>query len=65
MNTATIALTEPELEILLQALSARDTQLRYHTQPTDLRRVALPTVQGIKAKAGDALSALWAERKAK
>jgi len=64
MNTATITLTETELEILLQALSARDTQLRYHTQPTDLRRVALPTVQDIKAKAGDALVAIWAKARA-
>jgi hypothetical protein len=63
-KTATIALTEVELEILLQALSARDTQLRYHTSETDLRRIALPTVQAIKGKAGDALMALFASRRA-
>lgn len=63
MMTATITLTEDELEILSQALSARDTQLRYHTAENDLRRVALPTIQAIKAKTSGALVALWAERR--
>jgi len=54
-----IALTEEQAEILLQALSARDNQLRYHTHDSDCRRVALPVVQAIKAKVGDGLTSLW------
>ena len=60
-RTATISLTKAELEILLQALSARDYELRYKIAENDLRRIALPTVQAIKDKAGNALTALWAE----
>lgn len=62
--TGTITLTEEELEILLQALSARDNQLRYHTDPNDMRRIALPIVQSIKTKTGEALTALWDARRA-
>ena len=58
-----VTLTEDELEILLQALSARANHLRDHTSPADARRCALPTIADIKAKAADALLAIWVDRR--
>lgn len=59
----TITFDAAELEILLQALNARDSQLRYHIPPTDPRRVALPVLERLHAKAGDALAAIYASRR--
>ena len=58
-----VTLTEDELEILLQALHARARYLRDDTSPADARRCALPTIADIKAKAADALLAIWADRR--
>ena len=58
-----VTLTEDELEILLQALTARASHLRDHTSPADARRCALPTIADIKAKAADALLAIWVDRR--
>jgi hypothetical protein len=60
---ATLTLTEEQLEIMLQALNARDCQLRYRTAPGDARRSALPIIEGIHRRAADALTAIYAARR--